>query len=105
LVLSPILSALYLLPIFHIFEKCLKNLKILISILLFVDNRLLISQDKSILISNMNFFCSYNVISNLLMKIGLIMEYGKTEVFYFSILQGIFDFPPLNLTPLEGLVL
>jgi len=39
----PILSALYLLPIFHIFENHLKNLNIPISVLSFVDNGLFIS--------------------------------------------------------------
>jgi len=54
-VLSPILSTLYLSPIFYILEKHLLNLKIPISILLFVDNGLLISQNKSIQMSNTNF--------------------------------------------------
>jgi len=38
--LSPILLALYLLLVFHIFEKRLKNL---VSVILFVDNELFIS--------------------------------------------------------------
>jgi len=41
LALFPILSALYLAPVFHIFEKQLKNLKNVVSILSFVDNGLL----------------------------------------------------------------
>jgi len=41
--LSSVLSALYLSIILHIFEKRLKNLKILISIISFVDNRLFVS--------------------------------------------------------------
>ena len=45
--LSPILSTLYLLPLFYIFEKHAKNLKIPVSLLLFVDNNLLVSQEKS----------------------------------------------------------
>jgi len=40
--LSPILSALYLLPIFHNFEKRTVNLKIPVSFLFFVDNNLFI---------------------------------------------------------------
>jgi len=47
-VLSPILSALYLSPFIYILENCLKNLKISISIISFVDNGLFISQNKSI---------------------------------------------------------
>jgi len=41
--LSPILSVLYLAPIFHILEKHLKILKILVSILSFVDDGLLVA--------------------------------------------------------------
>jgi len=41
--LSPILSALYLSPIFHLLENHLKILKIPIFIISFVDNRLFIS--------------------------------------------------------------
>ena len=41
--LSPILSALYLLPVFHSFENHLKILKIPISIISFVNNGLFIS--------------------------------------------------------------
>ena len=60
--LSPILSALYLTPFLYILEKHLKNLKIPISILLFVDDGLIIAQNKSLNISNSHLFCSYNVI-------------------------------------------
>ena len=44
LVLFPVLSALYIFPIFHIFEKRIKNLLISISVslLLFVDDGLFI---------------------------------------------------------------
>ena len=105
LALLPILSTLYLLPIFSIFEKWLKNLKIPISILLFIDYGLLILQDKSISVSNANLFYSYNIISNLLTKFGLIIEHGKTEVFYFSRSQGIFNPPSLNLISLRGSIL
>jgi len=50
--LLPILSALYLLPFIYILEKHLKNLKIPISIISFVDNDLFISQSKYFNISN-----------------------------------------------------
>ena len=54
--LSPILSALYLLPVFYSLENCLKILKIPISIISIVDNGLFISQNKSISHSNANLF-------------------------------------------------
>ena len=103
--LFPIFSAFYLSLIFHILEKHLKILKIPISILLFVDNSLFISQNKSLLISNVNLFCSYNVILFLLTKFGLIMEHSKTKVFYFSRLQRAFNPPSLDLTSIRGLIL
>jgi len=105
LALSPILSALYLSPFLHILEKRLKNLKIPISIISFVDDGLFISQDKSLEVSNTRLFCSYNVMSNLLDKFGLIAEHLKTEVFHFSRTHGPFNPPRLNLSPLGGPIL
>jgi len=86
--LSPILSALYLLPFLHIIENHLKNLKIPISILSFVDNGLFISQSKLFQISNACFFSSYNVMTNLLSKFRLIVEHLKTEMFHFTRWEG-----------------
>jgi len=97
--------ALYLSPLFYILEKQLKNLRIPISILSFVDGKLFISQHKSISNSNANLFCSYNVVSSLLTRFGLVVEHGKTEIFHFSRLHGVFNPSSLNLTPLGGGVL
>ena len=47
---------------------------------------------------NANLFYSYNVISNLLTKFGLTMEYRKMEVFHFSRLEESFNPPSLDLT-------
>ena len=99
------LSALYLSPVFHIFEKRLKNLKIPVSFISFVDNGLLISQNKFFEILNANLFCSYHVISHLLYHFGLVIKQGKTEVFYFSRVQGAFNPSPLDLSILGGPVL
>ena len=103
--LSPILLVLYLSPFFYILEKWLKNLKIPISIISFIDDGLLISQDKLFNMSNSHLFCSYNVMSNLLDKFGLIVEYSKTEVFHFSRSHGLFNPSPLGLSPLGGPIL
>jgi len=100
--LSPILSALYLTPFLYILEKHLKNLKIPISILSFVDDGLIIAQNKSIDISNTHLFCSYNVLSKLLVDFNLVIEHGKTEVFHFNRSHGIFNPPPLNLSSIGG---
>ena len=105
LALSPILLALYLSPFLYILEKQLKDLKIPISIISFIDDGLLISQDKSFDMSNSHLFCSYNVMSNLLDKFGLIVEHSKTEVFYFYRSHGPFNSPPLDLSPLGGPIL
>ena len=103
--LSPILSALYLTLFLYILENRLKNLKIPISILSFVDNGLIIAQNKSFDISNSYLFCSYNVLSKLLNGFGLVIEHSKTEIFHFSKSQGFFNPPPLDLFLLGGLIL
>jgi len=56
LALSFILSTLYLSLILYIFKKQLKNLKISTSFLSFVDDGLLIAQNKSLSISNLFYF-------------------------------------------------
>ena len=93
-----ILSTFYLSSIFHIFKKCLKNLNIPISVLSFVNNKLFISQSKLLFISNANLFYSYNIILFLLMRFGLVIEYDKMEIFYFSRLHGTFNPHLLDLT-------
>ena len=100
--LSPILLALYLTLFLYILEKCLKILRISISILSFVDNGLIIAQIKSIDISNAHLFCSYNVLSKLLVDFSLIIEHGKTEVFHFNRSHGVFNPPPLDLSSIGG---
>ena len=59
-VLSPILSALYLSLFIYILENHLKNLKIPISIISFVEDCLFISQTKSINISNSHLIFHFN---------------------------------------------
>jgi len=99
-VLSPILFALYL-----YLRKSPKNLKILVSIIFFVDDGLFISQSNSFDISNSHLFCSYNVLTILLEKFGLVVEHSKTEIFHFDRSQDTFNLPPLDLFPLEGFIL
>jgi len=92
--LSLILTVLYLSSVFYIFKKRTNNLKIPISFLFFVNNRLFISQEKSFGKINSILFYSYSIISSLLEQFGLIIEYRKSEVFYFSRLYSLFN-PPL----------
>ena len=103
--LSPILSALYLSPVFLSLENHLKILKIPISIISFVDDGLFISQNKSISHSNANLFCCYNIILSLLTKCSLVIEHGKTDIFHFSRSHRVFNPPSLNLSSLGGPVL
>ena len=103
--LSPILSALYLSPLLNILEKCLKILNILISLLSFVDDGLFISQNKSIDISNLQLFYSYNVLSGLLERCGLNIEHSKTEMFHFNRSHRTFNPSLLDLLLLEGPIL
>ena len=103
--LSPIPSALYLLPFIYILENHLKNLKIPISIISFVDNGLFISQSNFFDVSNSRLFCSYNILTNLLEKFGLVVEHSKTKIFHFNRSHGSFNSPPLNLSSLEGNIL
>ena len=100
--LSPIHSSLYLSPFLYILENQLKNLKISASIFSFVDNGLIIAQNKSFDISNSHLFCSYNVLSKLLDSFGLVIEQLKTENFHFSKSQDFFNPPPLDLSLLRG---
>jgi len=102
----PLFCQLYISPLFFIFlKKRLKNLKIPISVISFVDNSLFISQDKYFNVSNSNLFCSYNVMSSLLKQFELVIKYRKTEVFHFSRSHRMFNPPLLNLTMLGGSIL
>jgi len=99
--LLPVLFALYLSSILYIFEKILKNLKIPISII-FVDDGLFVSQEKSLNVLNFNLFCSYHIMFFLLGYFELVIEQRKIEVFYFSKMYKIFNPSPLDLTTLGG---
>jgi len=92
-------------PFLYILENHLKNFKIPVLIIYFVDDGLFISQDKSFEVSNSHLFCSYNVMTNLLDKFGFVVEHSKTEVFHFSRSHGPFNPPPLNLSSLGGPIL
>ena len=102
---SPILSTFYLSPLLYILEKHLKNLNISVSLISFIDDGLIISQNKSIDISNSQLFCSYNVLSRLLIKFELNIEHSKTETFHFNRSHGTFNPPPLNLSSIGGPIL
>jgi len=104
--LSPILSALYLAPIIKTFKKRIKNLnkEIPTDILSFVDDGLLISQEKSYSLSNSFLLCSYNIISKILIDTGLVMEHSKTELFHFTRAHHPPN-PSINLSSVGGSVI
>ena len=103
--LSPILSALYIALVLYIFENWLKFLKIPISFLSFVDNSLLVAQNKLLTVSNSFLFCSYQIISFLLYRFSPKLEHRKTEVFHFLRFTDLFNLPSLNLSLLDGPIL
>jgi len=104
---SPILSALYIAPIFHIFEKRTHNLLLNISVftLLFFDNSIFISQKKSYEKSNTSLFCSYSIISSFFKQFRLMIEHNKLEVFYFSRVTKNYNPLLLDLGPLGRFLL
>jgi len=103
--LSPILLALYLSLFLYILENHLKNLNIPVSLISFIDDGLIISQNKLINILNSQLFYSYNVLTRLLDKFRLIIEHMKTETFHFNRLHGMFNPPPLDLSFIGGPIL
>jgi len=88
-------------------EKRTKNISIPIQIcnLSFVDDGLLISQEKNFKKSKSNIFCSYNIIYFLFRQFGLVIKQDKSEVFHFS--RAIKNLNPLtlDLKLLGGIVL
>jgi len=99
------LSALFITPILHVFDKRIKNLKIPVSFLYFVNDGFFISQEKSFDILNTNLFYGYNIMLSLLKQFGLVIKHEKTKVFHFSRLHSIFSPLPLNLSQIGGPIL
>ena len=79
------------LPFFIFWKKRLKNLKILVFFILFVDNGLFVSHEKSLEKSTSYLFCSYNVFSFLFNQFSLVIKYRKTEIFHFSRVHRVFN--------------
>jgi len=103
--LFPILSVLYLSPIFHIFKKRAKSLKIPVLFVFFVDNGLFVLQEKTLDKLKSLLFYSYNVMFSLLDQFSLIIEHGKTEFFHFSKSYRIFNPFFLDLSHFGGFIL
>ena len=70
-----------------------------------MDDGLFITQSNLIDISNSHLYCSYNILTKLLEKFGLVVEHSKTEIFHFNRSYGAFNPSPLDLSPLGEKVL
>ena len=105
--LSPILSALYITPISYILEKRTKNLFILIiiSFLLFIDDGLLISQENIFENQLQIFFVIIVLFYFFFRQFRLVIEYDKSEVFYFSRITKNLNPLSLDLRLLKGMAL
>ena len=82
--LSSILSALYIALLLYLFEQWVQALNLDTSILSYVDDGLLASQEKTYNKTLPELSCSYSVIADLMGFFGLVMEYDKSEIFHFS---------------------
>jgi len=99
--LSPILSALYIASLIHIFEHKAQALHLNTCILSFVDDGLLISQGKTYNIILPELYSSYRVVIDLMVMFGLVMEHDKLEIFHFSRTYNDLN-PELNLSAISA---
>ena len=77
-------SVLYIAPLICIFEHRTQALNLNTYILLFVDNSLLISQEKTYNTILPELYSSYRVVTDLMVMFGLVMEHDKSKIFHFS---------------------
>jgi len=71
-------------PLICIFELRAQSLSLNTSILLFVDDSLLISQRKIYNTTLLEFYSSYRVVIDLIVCFGLVIEHDKSKIFHFS---------------------
>ena len=81
--MSPILSVLYIASLICIFEYRAQALYLNTSILLFVDDSLLISQGKMYNKTLPELYNSYKVVTGLMVMFGLVIEHDKSKFFIF----------------------
>jgi len=78
------ISALYIAPLIRIFEYRAQALNLDTCILSFLDNGLLISQEKTYNKTLPELYSSYRVVTDLIVMFGLVIEHDKSEIFHFS---------------------
>ena len=91
-------------PLYFIYLRNTPKTPLLASLLLFVNNGLLISQEKSYEKSLAILIYSYSIIFYLFTAFGLVLEHKRSEVFHFSRARNDAN-PPLDLTPIGGPIL
>ena len=102
--LSPILSALYIALLICIFELRAQALNLDTCILSFVDDGLLISQEKTYNKTLSELYSSYRVVTNLMVMFSLVIEHDESEIFHFSRMHNDLNLK-LNLSAIGALTL
>ena len=82
--LSLILFALYIAPFICIFEHKAQTLNLDTCIFSFVDDGLLISQEKMYNKTLLELYNSYRIVTDLMVIFGLVIEHNKFENLHFS---------------------
>ena len=83
-VLFSILSALYIVPLLHLFECQAQALNLDTSTLSYVNDGLLVSQKRMYNKTLPELTSSYSIVLDLMVSFGLVIEYNKSEIFHFS---------------------
>jgi len=102
--LSPILSALYIASLLHLFPHRAQALNLDTSTLFYVDDGLLVSQGRTYNKTLPELTSSYSIVSDLMASFGLVMEHDKSEIFYFSRARNDSN-PKLDLSAISAPIL
>ena len=81
--LFPILLALYIVPLLHLFERWAQALNLDTFTLSYVDDGLLVSQERTYNKTLPELTSNYSIVSDLMVSFGLVMEHDKSEIFHF----------------------
>ena len=94
--LSPVLSALYISPVFKLFDLRKRELSLACTCISYVDDGTLIAQAKDLDDNMPPLRQAYSIIYTLFTAAGLALEHDKTELFHFS--RANYEYPVvLNL--------
>src|SRR6185369_16710338 len=93
-VLSPILTVLYLAPMINVVRAWTHY--IIADILSYVNDGTLVAQTRNFATNNVNLQEAYLTLSEVVTKMGLVIEDSKIKLFHFS-RSGYGENPPLDL--------